>query len=138
MSALMEINALVIHHSASSRVVEAAEIRQWHLDKGWDDVGYHWLIEEDGTIVQGRPMNVMGAHARGRNSDTVGLCIIGDNTNTNQTWTACQLHSAATLMDAIRLLIPGIEIVGHRDIMDPGHTVCPGVDVATTWPFNRD
>ena len=53
---------IVLHHSAS-RDVPAAEIHGWHLARGWAGIGYHFVIRKNGNIEQGRPMQMIGAHA---------------------------------------------------------------------------
>ncbi|WP_217438624.1 N-acetylmuramoyl-L-alanine amidase, partial [Fertoeibacter niger] len=53
-------------------------IRRWHVqENGWKDVGYHWLIDRDGTLLCGRLPGVIGAHVAGRNAGTLGICLIG-------------------------------------------------------------
>jgi len=62
-------------HSTEAKV---DEIRRWHVNgNGWSDIGYHYVIDRDGTVAKGRPLAKTGAHTRGRNRDTVGVCLIG-------------------------------------------------------------
>jgi len=57
---------------------KAAEIRLWHVrDKGWRDIGYHYLIDRNGAVVTGRPVEQTGSHVKGRNTGTIGICLIG-------------------------------------------------------------
>lgn len=59
-----------------------AEIRRWHMDpppkgRGWRDIGYHWLIDRDGTVLNGRKPEVIGAHVEGHNAGTLGISLFG-------------------------------------------------------------
>ena len=54
------------------------EIKRWHVqENGWSDIGYHYLISRDGQVRKGRPVEKAGAHTRGHNSDSIGVCLIG-------------------------------------------------------------
>lgn len=126
---------LVVHHSASPRDTTTLElIREWHTDprkKGgpFRDVGYHFVIEASGAIRPGRPLPRIGAHAP-PNAKRIGFCIAGDNTVAGENWNGAQIVSAIRLIGAVRLLWPSIDVEGHRDVMAPGYTECPGLDVA--------
>ena len=124
------IERVVIHHSASGRSTTFAQIRRWHLERGFSDIGYHFVVLADGTMRQGRQLPTTGAHARGKNSTSIGICAVGDNTREDRRWTRSQQAALRELVDACRLLWPGIEVCGHRDVMARGHTECPGVDMA--------
>ena len=69
---------IIFHHSLST-IGDVHSIRQWHIiDNGWEDIGYHYVIKTDGTIQPGRGLMYIGAHAAGRNADSVGVCLIGN------------------------------------------------------------
>jgi hypothetical protein len=73
-------NWIVLHCSATraSQVnIGAKDIRRWHKDKGWADIGYHYVIKRDGTLEKGRALDAVGAHVEGHNSDSVGVCLVG-------------------------------------------------------------
>jgi len=119
---------IVIHHSASARDTTTRNmIRSWHKAKGWKDIGYHFVIEGDGSILLGRPLNKMGAHAKGANRDSIGICLTGDNTKPGQKWNAAQRKACRQLVTALRLVMPHLTVHGHREV---GTTVttCPGTD----------
>ena len=62
-------------HSTSEKV---AEVRRWHVsDRGWDDIGYHYLIDRDGTLATGRPLDKIGAHTQGHNTGSIGIALFG-------------------------------------------------------------
>ena len=128
---MRKITRIVIHHSASSLETTAKQIRQWHCDKGWSDIGYHFVIEKDGIIVGGRPIDVMGAHAKSANVDSLGICIVGDNTHPERTWRPAQISSANLLIASLRTVLGyGLTVHGHRDVGTTA-TECPGVEIGT-------
>lgn len=125
----LPIELLVVHHSASSPTTTPVDIRRWHVqENGWDDVGYHWLITSLGILVQARPIIYQGAHARGFNNGTLGVCLIGNNTVENQGWNSAQVETLQRLWLACRTIFGhDLDVVGHRDLA--AGTECPGVDV---------
>lgn len=68
---------IVVHHSASADV-SADQIHQWHLNKGWSGIGYHYVIRKSGDIEPGRPVDTVGAHTIGYNGDSIGICLTGN------------------------------------------------------------
>jgi len=56
---------------------DVSVIRQWHLKRGWKDVGYHYFIQKDGTVQDGRKLEESGAHCKGENQASVGICLHG-------------------------------------------------------------
>ena len=73
------INEIDIHCSATppNMDIGVKEIRQWHVAKNWSDIGYHDVIRRDGTLEEGRPLERAGAHIRGRNANSIAVCMIG-------------------------------------------------------------
>jgi len=53
------------------------DIRAWHLKRGWSDIGYHFVITRSGELQEGRALSRMGAHVKGENHDSLGICLIG-------------------------------------------------------------
>lgn len=84
-SARYPVREVVVHCSATlpewmatrPLAEKRAEIRRWHLGRGWNDIGYHWLIDRTGQVIAGRAETVIGAHVEGRNAGTIGVCLIG-------------------------------------------------------------
>ena len=70
---------IILHCSASpnGKPVSIDEIRSWHLARGFRDVGYHLVIDVDGTVSRGRGLNEPGAHCEGENHDSIGICLVG-------------------------------------------------------------
>lgn len=134
METIGEITDVVFHHSASVRDTTKLEtIQQWHLDKGWRRIGYHWVIESAPVRVRPcHPLYELGIHVRGQNTGKLGVCIVGDNRFDDQRWTPEQIGAGLRLYQALRELLPGIGYGGHRDY-DRDRT-CPEVDVR--WLFS--
>jgi N-acetylmuramoyl-L-alanine amidase len=73
------IKKIYVHHSASpKKSTDASRIRRWHIDRGWNDIGYHWVIEHDGKIAKGRQETTIGAHVKGKNRNSIGICVCGN------------------------------------------------------------
>lgn len=147
------VTHLIVHHSAGSNnsndwgaVVRS--IWDFHVNgNGWADIGYNWLISPDGEIYQGRPDNVLGAHFCGRNSRTMGVCMMGTYTNTTITpiarnslvellgWKSCtgDLDPLGKSMHTGSGLVLNT-ISGHRDGCS---TACPGDSIWTYLPDLR-
>lgn len=80
---------VVIHHGGVPKYCQDQEAcsaivrsyQNFHLDdRGWWDIGYNFLIGEDGNVYEGRGWNYVGAHAPGYNTQSIGICILGDFT----------------------------------------------------------
>jgi hypothetical protein len=129
------IDLIVIHHSATppGRDVSVEEIRRWHLQRGFNDIGYHDIIEIDGRIREGRDREKAGAHAQGYNTRSIGICIVGDG---RQGFTDMQWKSLRALLRHYRRMYPAIDITGHRDLKG-AKTECPGFDVRAWLQANN-
>jgi len=124
-----ETNRIILHHTLTKRDCSIEEVREWHKQRGFDDVGYHFLIRKDGTVEEGRDLDLIGAHAKGRNADSIGIALAGDFSK--QIPLPAQLES---LKDLTRMLslVYGLEIDSdfydvlemHRD--DSKKNPCPG------------
>ncbi len=126
-------NLIVIHCAATkpSMDIGLREIRQWHVQKGWLDVGYHYIIRRDGTVETGRPHDVVGAHVKGHNSESLGICMVGgidDAGKPQDNFTDAQWVSLLSQVEAVTAMYPNAKIVGHRDL-DAGKA-CPSFSVA--------
>ena len=104
----LDLKKAVVHHTASHDV-GAKVIDKWHKERGWWGVGYHFVIRKDGRIENGRPLTMLGAHARSRNN-WVGIALTGRDTFTN-----AQVESLRALLEDM-----GIERVERH------HQECPG------------
>lgn len=121
------IDAIVIHCSATraGMDVRASDIRKWHLERGFNDIGYHFVIDLDGRIEKGRPLPKDGAHCNTAgtsgvvyNKHSIGICYVGGldrDGNPKDTRTNAQ---KAALIDLVYSLIekyPIVDVLGHRD-----------------------
>ena len=126
-----DVRWIVVHCAATpeGRDVKASDVRRWHVeDNGWSDIGYHWFIEIDGTLKKGRPENRSGAHAKGFNSASIGVCYAGGVDSSGKpkdTRTDDQKITMGCLMQDLRVRYPKAKIVGHRDISSKD---CPSFD----------
>jgi len=128
-----EVRYIVIHCAATkpSQDVGVEEIRLWHLRRGWFDVGYHWIIRRDGTIEDGRPHDRPGAHARGVNHISLGICLVGgvaENGEPENNFTDDQWDALAGLVKGLKVGNPDAEVLGHRDLPNV-NKACPSFDV---------
>tara|TARA_R110000751_G_scaffold165449_1_gene271477 strand:- start:47 stop:469 length:423 start_codon:yes stop_codon:yes gene_type:complete len=76
---MRRIDSIILHCSATreGQDVSVETIREWHIKRGWSDIGYHYVIYLDGSVHDGRPVERMGAHCKGKNKGTIGICYIG-------------------------------------------------------------
>ena len=72
-----ETNKVIFHHSLSNEAT-VEQVTEWHQARGFKTIGYHYLIQKDGSIDEGRAIDYTGAHTKGRNRDTIGVCVVGD------------------------------------------------------------
>lgn len=125
---------IILHYTATppGRDVDADTIRGWHLDKGWSDIGYHFVVKLDGTIEQGRALHLMGAHTKGQNHDSVGIAYVGGlDEDGHDTMTLEQDISVRRLIMALRTLYGyDLTLHGHNEFKG---TLCPGFEVNTRY-----
>lgn len=138
---MKDVTQIIIHCSATpkSMNIGVAEIREWHLDRGWNDVGYHFIIRRDGTLEEGRDLSTPGAHARGHNSHSWGICLVGGidaEGNAEFNYTNEQMKTLGETLDLLNQLSPEAEVVGHRDLPNV-HKACPCFDVRA-WLENKE
>lgn len=134
---MRKINRLIIHCSATpeGRDDKMEDIRRWHMDKvngnGWDDIGYHFVIELDGAVRAGRPLEKIGAHTSGYNTDSIGICYVGgmtkDMKKPKDTRTDAQKESLRRLVLELLQQFPDAKVFGHNDF-NPGKA-CPSFNV---------
>ena len=136
-----ETTALVVHCAATTPTqdIGAAEIRKWHVEeRGWSDIGYHYVIRRNGTVETGRPVTDVGAHVAGYNSETVGICLVGginERGDPDANYTDAQWNSLHGLLVALRVRYPHARICGHRDFPNV-LKACPSFDVAS-WARDK-
>lgn len=129
---MRNIDKIIIHCSATpeGRQVTVEEMRQWHLQKGWKDIGYHYVIYLDGTIHKGRPESVVGAHCSGYNKNSIGVCYIGgvakDGKTPKDTRTEGQKRALIEIIKRLKRDYPNATLHGHNEF---ANKACPSFNV---------
>lgn len=123
-----DIDLIVIHCSASKETVDYTfdQLKKDHLARGFRTCGYHLFIAKDGTKYQGRPFSVMGAHVKGHNTNSIGICYEGGLDKKGKAKDTRTEEQKAELLSSILDVLTSIEmaggdpkkvrITGHRDL----------------------
>ena len=128
---MRNINKIIIHCSATPEGKEFSvdDIRRWHLQRGFADIGYHFVIYLDGSVHVGRPLAKAGAHCKGHNAHSIGVCYIGgvatDGKTPKDTRTDAQKASLVKLITELRQQFPNASVHGHREF---ANKACPCFD----------
>ena len=128
---MRKISLIIVHCSANREgsALRMADIDRYHRSLGWKGCGYHYVIPIDGTIEQGRPEDMVGAHCKNHNRHSIGVCYIGglatDGKTPKDTRTDKQRAAMWTLLRQLITLYPDAEIYGHRDF---AAKACPSFD----------
>lgn len=119
------VSLLVVHCSDTddNRNLSAIDIHQMHLSFGWNGIGYHKIIKRCGEIENGRPEFWIGAHVKGKNEISLGVCLIG-----KKYFTTNQFISLEKVLKEWKFKYPNAKILGHRDTGNTKKT-CPNFDV---------
>lgn len=119
---LEQITTIVIHHSASEDQT-AFDYADYHISThNWPGIGYHYVIDPDGTVNQTNKLTTVSYHVASNNTPSVGICVSG-NLN-NHPMTAAQERALKALISRLRTILPNkLTVAGHRDF---GTTDCPG------------
>lgn len=126
---------IVIHCSATfpDSDIGVRDIRQWHLGRGWLDVGYHFVIKRDGTIEEGRPVDVVGSGVKNHNHNTLHICLVGgspkgDPYGFEANFTEAQNKSLKELVAKCRTYYSRADVIGHHDL--ESGKACPSFSVS--------
>lgn len=124
--ALSQINKIIVHHSATTSGT-AASYANYHVDtRGWPGVGYHFVVDQDGTINQTNYLTTISNHTSGQNTAGIGICLTG-NFDTQQPFPA-QMRSLNALISYLKQTVaPNLQVYGHRDYSTKS---CPGNNIA--------
>lgn len=129
------ITKIIIHCSATpeGKDFTVDDIRRWHKQQGWSDIGYHYVVYRNGDVVNGRDIDIQGAHCadNGGNINSIGICYIGgcakDGKTPKDTRTDAQKVALLNLLLDLRKMYPHAVILGHRDLDEHGK-LCPSFD----------
>jgi len=126
---------IVIHCTATkpSMDIGFTEVDAWHRHRGFLGCGYQIIIKRDGTLEEGRPIDAVGAHARGFNHKSIGIALVGGVTEddvkvSENNFTPEQFSTLADVVTTLQLTYPTAEVLGHRDLPDVQKD-CPSFDV---------
>ena len=128
---------IILHCTATppEMYVDVATIRKWHEAKGWSDCGYHYVIQRDGTIENGRPITRTGAHTRKQNECSVGIAYVGGVNKDHEpedNMTMLQEVSFLLLVRSLRVTFGPMTIHGHNEFADKA---CPSFKVRDKFKF---
>lgn len=130
------INEIIVHCSATAegRDFTTADIKRWHLARGFKDIGYHYVIYRDGSVHKGRDESKVGAHCTGHNSHSIGVCYIGgcksDGRTPKDTRTEAQKRALINILKDLKRKYPNASIHGHRDY---ANKACPSFDATKEY-----
>ena len=134
---LENVEKIIVHCSATREgddTINAEVIDRWHKARGWKGCGYHFIVLMDGTIEKGRDISQCGAHTKGLNFKSWGVCYIGgvekDGKTPKDTRTQKQKESLEYLLYFLKLLQPKAKIHGHRDF---ANKACPSFDATEEY-----
>lgn len=140
---MRDLKRIILHCSATPEGAhfDVETIRKWHTDpspkgRGWSDIGYHYVIYLDGSVHIGRPINRSGAHTKGHNADSIGVCYVGGldtEGKAKDTTTAAQDISIIKLVRALRMTFgEHLTLHGHNEY---ARKACPCFDVKDKYSF---
>lgn len=139
---MRKINKIIVHCSATpeGRSHSLADFRKWHVDgNGWKDVGYHFIVDIDGSIYVARPLSQIGAHTIGHNADSIGVCYVGGvdaDMKPKDTRTAEQKESLDKLLTYLAYSF-NAPISGHNDYTNA--KACPSFKAKIEYAYiNED
>ena len=136
---MRKIDKLIIHCSATpeGRAVTVQDIDKWHREKGYNGIGYHYVIGLNGEVWEGRDINLIGAHTQGQNANSIGVCYIGGcdkSMKAKDTRTAAQKVALLNLVKELKKQFPTATIHGHNEF---AAKACPSFDVKSWIKENK-
>jgi N-acetylmuramoyl-L-alanine amidase len=129
---MREINKIILHCSATreGQDISTETIKGWHVnERGWSDIGYHYVVLLDGTVDKGRPVKRQGAHVRGHNKGSIGICYVGgcdSDMNPKDTRTDLQKDSLTELISYLMDSYEDATLHGHNEFSSKA---CPSFNV---------
>ena len=126
------LDKIILHCSATreGQHITVDTMRQWHLKRGWKDIGYHYVIYIDGSVHKGRPIEQVGAHTSGQNTGSIGICYVGgvekDGKTPKDTLNELQETAMVNLIKALREEYGDMTLHGHNEF---AAKACPSFKV---------
>ena len=133
---MREINKIIVHCSATreGENFEVAEIRKWHLARGFNDIGYHFYIDLYGEIHKGRDISKIGAHCKGHNRNSIGICYCGgveaDGKTPKDTRNTEQKDALLCVLRTLKAMYPNAVIHSHNDF---ANKACPSFNATLEY-----
>lgn len=130
------IKEIIVHCSATpeGKDFTTLDIKRWHLERGFSDIGYHYVIYRDGSVHNGRDESKIGAHCEGHNSYSIGVCYIGgcakDGKTPKDTRTDAQKKSLLALLRDLKRKYPNASIHSHKDY---ANKACPSFNATKEY-----
>ena len=128
----------IIIHCSDTRIDQsftAKDIDVWHKKRGWSGIGYHYVILQNGTVEVGRSLNKKGAHCKGENHDSIGVCFMGGKDEKGKKWespTGRQIEAFRKLEIALLKAYGDLEVYGHYEFSSK---TCPNFEVCMLWEY---
>lgn len=129
---MRELKRIILHCTATpeGKHFDVDTIRRWHMkDRGWRDIGYHYVIYIDGSVHEGRPLEQIGAHTSGHNKDSIGIVYVGGcdaKMKAKDTLNEAQEVAMVNLIKALREEHGELALHGHNEF---AAKACPSFDV---------
>lgn len=130
-----KIDRIIVHCTATpaGREVTVADIDRWHRQRGFDCIGYHYVVYLDGSVHTGRPVEMQGAHCKGYNATSIGVCYVGGLDNAGKPCDTRTDEQRASLRELLVILCTeykGAKVYSHRDFAAKD---CPCFDATTEY-----
>ena len=134
---MRNINKIIVHCSATreGQDIPVSTIRDWHVNgRGWSDIGYHFYIDLHGEIHKGRDIAKIGAHCKGQNRNSIGICYCGgveaDGKTPKDTRLDCQKDSLLAVLRTLKAMYPEAIIHSHNDF---ANKACPSFNATEEY-----
>ncbi len=134
---MRKINKIIVHCSATreGQDIPVETIRKWHVEgRGWTDIGYHFYIDINGEIHKGRDIAKIGAHCKGQNRNSIGICYAGgveaDGKTPKDTRYDCQKDSLIAVIRTLKAMYPESKVYSHSDF---ANKACPSFDATKEY-----
>lgn len=132
---MRKINLIIVHCTATveGKDYTVSTIDKWHRQRGFDCIGYHYVVYRDGTVHNGRSLDKVGAHCKGHNANSIGVCYVGGidrKGNPKDTRTPKQRDALVNLLMRLKREFPKAVIRGHRDF---AAKACPSFNATAEY-----
>ena len=132
---MRHIDEIIMHCTATPQgmAVSVDDIDRWHRQRGFASIGYHFVVYLDGTVHTGRPVDLIGAHCKGHNAYSIGICYVGgldSYGHPKDTRTPAQKESLRLLVVALKTQYPNAKVYGHRQF---ANKACPCFDAGEEY-----